>query len=277
MFTLDAVAAIGNWFSVLYITNFIVFDFRSGRFFGSGVTCFISTMYGRRPALLLTQLSMGVGYFTTLTENFKIFVLGIWIINFGWYGLFQVSYLYLMEIVGFNMRIHTSIKWFTLNSLIAQTFLIPIFLGEIAAMIIIWKTQAALCNAFLCLGILSFSQVFLLMHLPETPKWLLTNLKPKEAERQLNEMAAVNGKKITVEVELAQGRCRVDTDGATLCDLAKVKFGGQEPISLEKRDYPTFTVFNLNLLPVSPSWRKVLTCISVNCFSTPLPSLSSGL
>ena len=77
--------------------------------------------------MLLTQLSMGVGYFTTLTENFSTFVVGIGIINFGWYGLFQVCYLYLMEIVGFNRRVHPSVKWFSLNSLIGQTFLIPIF------------------------------------------------------------------------------------------------------------------------------------------------------
>ena len=207
--------------------------------------------------MLMSQLSMGLGYFITITEDFHQFLFGVWTIHFGWYGLFQVSYLYLGEIVGFNTRVFESIKWFSFNSLIAQTFLIPIFLGEIAAVKTISLSGGSLFQVSLCLGILSFSQIFLLMHMPETPKWLLTNLKRKEAEKQLNKIAKVNGKKITVEVELVKGSSRVDSDGASVHEkIVKVKFGGQQPISLEKRDYSIFTIFNLNLLPVSSSFKS---------------------
>ena len=204
--------------------------------------------------MLLTQVSMGLGYFMTITEKFGLFLVGVWIINFAWYGLFQVCYLYLVEIVGLDGKVFPSIKWFSFTSLIAQSFNIPILLGEIGSVTTIYYSGASLFQVSLCLGILSFSQVLLLLHMPETAKWLLTNLKREEAESQLNEIARVNRKEITVEVELVKGDSRVDSDGAWVHeDIVRVKFGAQQAISLEKRNYPIFTIFNLNLLPVSPS------------------------
>ena len=97
--------------------------------------------------------------------------------------------------------------------------------------------------------------------MPETPRWLLTNLKGKKAETQLNEIAGVNGNKITVEVELVKGSSRVESNGATVHeDIVRVKLGGKK--EEEKRDYSIFSIFNLNLLPVSSSCLCSISCIS---------------
>ena len=213
--------------------------------------------------MLMTLLSMGVGYFSTITDNFDQFLVGIWTINFGWYGLFQVCYLYMGEIVGYNRKVFSSIQWFSFNSLVAQTFLIPKLLGELLSLGTISLTGASLFQVSLILGILSYALILFLTHMPETPNWLLTNLKRKEAEKQLNKIAEVNGRKTTVEVELVKGITTVDSDGATVHeDIVKVKFGGKQPISLFKRDYSIFTIFNLNLLPVSSSCKCSISFIS---------------
>ena len=217
------------------------------------VICFISTKFGRKPAMLLMQVSMGVGYFCAITKSFKFFLVSVWTIHFGSSGLFQVCYLYLVEITGFEKRVFPSIKWLTFNSLIAQTFLIPYLLGKLTSVATIWLTAASLHQVSFFLAVFSFAQLLLLIHLPESPKWLLTNLKPKAAENLLNKMAEANGKEITVEVELAKGSSRVASDGAVVHeDVVRVRFGGlQRPVSLEKKDYSILKIFNMNLLPVS--------------------------
>ena len=206
--------------------------------------------------MLLMQVAMGVGFFCAITNKFYIFLIAVFIINFGSFGLFQVCYLYLLEITGFDRRVFPSVKWLTFNSLIAQTFLIPFLVGKLASVVTIFLTAASLHQVSLFLGIMSFSQLILLLHMPESPKWLLRNLKRKRAEKLLNKIAEVNGKEMTVEVELAKGSSRVDSDGAKVHeDIVTIKVGGRHPVSLEKKEYSFLTIFNINLLPVRSSCK----------------------
>ena len=242
------------------------------------VICFISTKYGRKPAMILTQVLMGVGYFCSITDIFYLFLFADWMINFGWSGLFQVCYVYVAEMTGFDGRPFERIKWITYNSLIMETFLIPFLLGEIIVVSVLHLTVTRLHWTSFFLGAISFSLLLLLFHMTESPKWLLNNYKLKQSEKVLNEMAVANGKGITIEVDMVKGSSKVDPDGALVHeDIVRVKVAGSQPISLETKEYSIFKLFDLNLLPVSSITQMFLHHVTVHCFSTQSPCSSSGL
>ena len=186
----------------------------------------------------------------TLVSPNPVFIFSYVIGMTGYFGLFLVSYLYLVEMIHFNKRVFPGISWFTYNSLICFTIRIPELLGE-------FLTETSY-NYFdwyqvtLAMAVITLLPIYLLLAwLPESPKWLLANHKVRQAEQVLNDMARTNGKDVTVKVDIVDSTRQTAWDGARVHkDVVRVKLGDREEVKLEVRSYSTFSMFNANLLQV---------------------------
>ena len=203
--------------------------------------------------MLTAFLCLTANYLALLIVNFRspFFYFSYLIGEMGFYGLFLFCYLYLVEIIEFNKKVFSQVSWFTYNSLIGLTFRIPLILGDFVISTWISYYQPSGKTVYLSLVVISFMPIYLLLAwLPESPQWLLSKFKVREAEEVLNEMARLNGKKVTVKVDIVVCDIgRTDWDGAKIDgELALVKLGDRKEVLVEKRSYSMFSLFNVNLL-----------------------------
>ena len=235
----------------------------AGCFVGATFNFYVSTYHGRTPAMGLALLCLFLHYVGRFSSYLDpIFVLSTVIGDCGYYGLFPVCYFYLVEIVLFNKRVFERVPWFTYNSLVCLTLRVPRLLGQFLIDISIRHLsydQVSVLMILLCL-----MAIILLAWLPESPCWLLHRHRVTEAEDVLNEMARVNGKKVTVKVTVLEDYSRgwTDWDGSYVNEnLARVQFGDREEVFLERRSYPFFpSLLNVNLLPVSRHFAGSFPC-----------------
>ena len=227
--------------------------FPAGCFLGSTVIFYlVSKYYGRTRGMLVGLVCFCVRHVGTLVSSYPspVFIFSYVIGMTGYFGLFLVSYLYLVEMIHFNKRVFPGISWFTYNSLICFTIRIPELLGE-------FLTETSY-NYFdwhqvsLAMAVITLLPIYLLLvWLPESPKWLLANHKVRQAEQVLNDMAKTNGKDVSVKVDIVDSTRRTAWDGARVHkDVVRVKLGDREEVRLEVRSYSTFSMFNANLLQV---------------------------
>ena len=105
----------------------------SGSFVGSLVIAVLADRKGRRPAMLLSMLTMGSGaVLETLMPNLPTIFIMSFLKGFGKWALFQVCLLYIVEIMGYQKRFK-KLYWISYNSVAGITFLIPYCLGKIFA------------------------------------------------------------------------------------------------------------------------------------------------
>ena len=171
-----------------------------GSFFGSILIAVIADSFGRRLALGLAMITMSLGaLLETFMPSFAYVCIFTFLNSFGKWALFQVALVYLMEVIGFRKRFHT-LYWISYNSVATITIFIPYSLGKILSSAVVqslpnWRQF----ERWIALG--TFTEILIIFFLPESPKWLLSKNKIKEAKAVLREIARVNGKREDFEIE----------------------------------------------------------------------------
>merc|ERR1719397_304548 len=105
-----------------------------------------------------------------MLEHYRLFQLGYLLSMFGFYGLLQISYIYLVEITGNDKRVFSRVGWFTYDSLISMSFYIPrLGGGVLMALIIKYFPHFSVDILALLEFIFPLVSVILLAWLPESP------------------------------------------------------------------------------------------------------------
>ena len=209
---------------------------------------------------MVSLLAMSLGNFGQIIDHYPTFLICYSFCVFGWIGLLHVSYLYLLEITGVDKRVFQDVPWFTYNSLIGLTFYLPRIIGKFLMAALYERydiTQISLWEA-----IISLLAILLLGFLPESPKWLLSQFRVKEAQEVLNDMSNVNGTKMNLELDIMDST-RKQTGNVINKDI-KVKFNCMEgKVSLEQTKYSFLALFDLNLIRVGVSQTRVLLYVII--------------
>ena len=211
----------------------------SGSFVGSIVIAVIADRRGRRPAMLLSMLTMSSGaILETFMQSFPTVFIMTFLNSFGKWALFQICLLYLMEIIGFQKRFR-KFYWISYNSVAGISFLIPYCLGKIVATFIVtyypdWR------HFELYIGVGSCIQIPLLWFIPESPRWLLSHHKIEQAKKLLSSIAKVNSENVDIDIKVRKRQKCFELDGAEIKDnILEITFGGpaQKRVLLEQRHY----------------------------------------
>ena len=109
------------------------------------------------------------------------------LVGFGKRNLLQVCLLYLVEIMGFQRRFK-KFYWISYNFVAGITLFIPYCLGKIVTTLFIsfhpeWRKFE------LYLGLISISQILVVLFIPESPRWLLFHYKVEKAKKPLTTIA----------------------------------------------------------------------------------------
>ncbi|XP_048240127.1 organic cation transporter protein-like [Haliotis rufescens] len=165
--------------SLRALTNSILFV---GLLCGSIISGIISDLYGRKHALLsAVALHLGSGIGTAFSPNFMAFVIFRFFNGASSIALLISSFVFVMELVGPSKR--------TLAGIINKLFwCLGLFMvGGLAYLIPDWHHLQLAISApvVLLFGFYCF--------VPESPRWLLSRGREKEAEKILRQAAHVNG------------------------------------------------------------------------------------
>lgn len=158
-----------------FIASFLIFGYLSDRF-------------GRYKSLLCGALIETIAGFCCATaSSIEMFLLFRFLLGLGNAGRSSTSYLIMIEWVGKKYRMHIS----TLGSLgwVIGYCTMP------------WVTQYFLHFRHVQLFIVFYEIFFIIwiLFLPESPRWLLTHKRYKEARQVLYQAAKFNGKKLDLE------------------------------------------------------------------------------
>ena len=213
--------------------------FVSGSLIGCVVGALLLSRGGRRLTFIISLLSIAIGSIISCIRNFYYAYLpGSFLSIAGCFGLYQVSFIYLVEIVGWRKQVFSRFRWFTYDSLIGMSFFIPYYLGKIVAAVVIEVILLEFNFYCILIAVVSSLSTFLVYFLPESPRWLLVNYKVEKANKILQSIAKENKKKVTFDIEVVKAKKVFDADGAKLKDYVKVKFVEKhEDVWMEIRSY----------------------------------------
>ncbi|XGW23045.1 hypothetical protein V3C99_005356 [Haemonchus contortus] len=176
-------------------------SFYVGSFIGNFLFGYIADKFGRRRSFFIILASLVIfGTANAFVQNIESFVVLRFLTGLPFPALFQIPFIICMEFMGKSGRIFSGL----MISLFFGAAMA--LLGVVAMFIRRWRQLTFFCNApFAVL----FSYYFFL---PESPRWLVSAGKWKEASIQLQRIAKMNGKKDQVNVEELLGALRENQD-----------------------------------------------------------------
>ena len=220
--------------------NILSYAIAAGGFTGSIVVATIMPKLGRRILFMFSITSMALGSILSCFNNFYFAYLPG---SFLWFGgclsLYQVNLIYLVEIVGLRKQVFSRCQWFTYNSLIGASFLIPYYTGKLVAGVFIEVISLDFSIYCILLAVLSSLSTSLVYFLPESPRWLLVTYRTDDARKVLEAIAEENKEKIEIKIEVVEKKKDYDVDGARLKNYIKIIFNDDkyEEMFLELRSY----------------------------------------
>jgi len=170
--------------------------FMIGLMAGSFLFGVLSDKYGRRNMLVVAIIcSAGGSLAGAFMPEYYSYVLFRMIAGAGAEGCFLIPFTLSMEVVGIKERV-PCLPWVTYNTLLANFISVPLAGGEslISALgyaLKDWRTLQWVSSA----GCLAVSVIWFL--LPESPRWLISNEKYKEAKALVLKAGKRNGVKIS--------------------------------------------------------------------------------
>ena len=224
----------------------------SGNVAGSIIGMMVGKYFGRRVSFIMSAISMTCGFIIQIASlnnalnNFILYLVGTFFICLGNIALFQQSFLYISEIIGFRKPVFTKIKWFTYNSLLGVTSMLPWYTGKIFIAIGVDSVKIHFSTyVYISAGVtlLSFPIIYFL---PESPRWLLSKYDISTARKILRQIAKENKKDVDIRINLVPSPREKDVDGARIKgNLVHVKFNreGKVDVLMEYRQYPIWTIF----------------------------------
>ena len=165
---------------------------------------------------------------------------GTFLVNMGTFGSYQLSFLYLAEIIGWRKPVLPKVKWFTYNSLIGSTFLVPFYIGKIMPGIFIEVVLLQFYSYIYAVSAATISIALTVFFIPESPRWLLSTYRTQRAQKVLSDIAKTNNKDVDIEVTLTPAKRTKDLDGADIREfyvLVKFNRSSHEDVYMEMRSY----------------------------------------
>ncbi|XP_023935700.2 organic cation transporter protein-like [Bicyclus anynana] len=145
------------------------------------ITGYISDRFGRRIALIISVLNLGVfGLIRAFSVNYTMYLILQLLQTTLGAGAYSTAYIFATELVGPKYRVVTSA---TISSLFG---LGQVFLGSVAWLVSPWRSMLIVLNTP-CFLIISYYWI-----LSESLRWLLSKNKYSEAKKVLQTVAKVN-------------------------------------------------------------------------------------
>nr|CAB3266137.1 solute carrier family 22 member 15-like [Phallusia mammillata] len=212
-----------------------------------GVVSFgqLSDRYGRRPVLQIGfSLLLAACFFTAFAPSWKYFALGRFLTGFFQGGAALVNYVYLQEIVGRS--------WWAITGAVCNIqFSIGLALLAIFAYFIpSWRYLA------ISVTLPQLIPLFYAWTIPESPRWLYSKGRVKEAELTLLYIAKRNGVKIPHET--TTNLISSDDDSSI---PARIKLASKTATSNDKSPVVNKSAIDLFRHPVTAQRTVIMLCI----------------
>ena len=175
--------------------------FMFGVMIGAFVLGTFADNYGRKTCLMVTTL--GVLVFNTLAasvSSYKLYIITKLVVGFFQAGFILASFVLINEIVGASKR---SLMGLAFQSSFSINIVLMSF---IAYQIPHWRQLT------LAISALGAPLLVIIMITPESPRWLLSKNKKKEALKVLSDIAAGNGTEMTDKMKMMLDNDEEKTD-----------------------------------------------------------------
>merc|ERR1711892_555029 len=173
-----------SFVQIFYIAGLLVGSFLSGK---------LADKFGRKPALMFSILiSSGGELMGSFMPEFYSYSVARFLTGVGQQGLFNCSFSLSIEIVGKKLAV-PFLPWVSLSTVLGVAPSASFAVG-----IIILSSVASLFNTWFTLQLtascISFLQLLLWFIIPESPRWLISTKRFKEAKALIKKAAERNGK-----------------------------------------------------------------------------------